>query len=151
MGLVSLPANYLLLSETAWFSGFVDADGHFSANVTAGTSDRFQRVRCAFELIQASGGEDTAKTMQDIANFLDVSLCTTGREQYRIRTSSVQQNKILEQYFSSFPLFSAKHLDYQDWLLIVAIFENKAHNTSGGVQEIKKVIQRMNSRRTDFV
>lgn len=151
LGLVSLPASDLLLSETAWFSGFADADGHFSANVTAKTSDRHQRVRCAFELVQSSGGEDTATIMQDIADFLGVSLCTAGREQYRIRTSSVQQNKKLEQYFSTFPLFSAKRLDYQDWLLVVAIFENKTHNTPGGVQKIKEVIQRMNSRRTDFV
>lgn len=86
-----------------------------------------------------------------IAEALDVRLCTTGREQYRLRTSTVEQNKVLEQYFSAFPLFSAKRLDYLDWLQVVRIFEEGQHNTPGGVEKIRQVIQGMNSRRTDFV
>jgi hypothetical protein len=88
--------------------------------------------------------------MQLIADFLGGSLCLTGRTQYRVRTSTTQQNRKLAQYFSTFPLFSSKRLDYEDWLLILDIFENRQHNTPGGVTQIKRIIQRMNSRRTEF-
>jgi hypothetical protein len=144
-GLTVLPINTEALLATAWFSGFVDADGHFSVNVTEPKSEKkHRRVRCGFELIQAADGP----FMSLIAEALTVKLCLTGREQFRVRTSTLEQHALLRSYFTAFPLFSCKRLDYLDWLVVVHTFEQNFHRTPGGVIKIKEIIKGMNSCRT---
>ncbi len=152
LNLPLLPINVSPVLETAWFSGFADAEGHFAVSVTgAGSEARYTRTRCGFELIQASANTCGRPAMAAIASTLGVALCLTSRDQYRLRTSTVEQNARLQQYFSQFPMFSSKHLDYLDWLYVVQLFEKSEHKTPGGVETIKRVSAGMSSRRTEYV
>lgn len=60
--------------------------------------------------------------MQAIASEFNGNLITYKRKRsdgsfksILVRTASKASNTLLDHYFSQFPLFSSKRLDYQDW------------------------------------
>jgi hypothetical protein len=78
-------------------------------------------VECKFELIQRQTdhiGNNNLEFLEIIANFLLSSIQTIRvnelKSKYRVRTSNLNGNLILENYLMIFPLFGRKHLDYKD-------------------------------------
>lgn len=136
------------LLSSAWFSGFVDAGGHFS--VTASTA-KHTRVRCSFELIQSRRAEEALPFMIDIGTALGATVCVTSRGQYRLRTSTVLQNHSMLCYLLKFPLYSSKYFDFLCWAQVVKIFELQEHKTPLGVEKIYAIKAEMSGRRTHFV
>lgn len=111
------PLNTSPLFDSAWLSGFIDAGGHFAVRMRAANPEggqKYARRYCGFELLQSHMGGDSEATMLTIADALGVNLLLTGGSQYRLRTSTIEQNRKLVQYLSAFPLFSVKYLDYLD-------------------------------------
>jgi hypothetical protein len=102
---------------------------------------------------------DKKEVMTEIANLLNVNKATrtSGNstkklknltyEEYNITTNSVVNNLIIIKYLSEYPLFTAKYLNYLDWVKIVKIIESKQHKTDQGKSEIQKLKMGMNTRR----
>ena len=71
--------------------------------------------------------------------------------QYRVRTTSLNSNKLLENYLNSYPLFGTKYLDYKDWVQILSIFKDSKHGRRPSIDKVKSIKSNMNDGRTVFV
>lgn len=142
------------LSSNSWLSGFIDADGHFFANISKST------ISCGFEIMQSSvdkQGYSKLDLMEKLAEFLKVKLSKQSRKklpgylEYRVRTGNLDSNLILIKYLEEYPLFSSKYLNYKDWLLVINIINNKNHKTDIGKSQILEIKNGMNNKRTKFI
>jgi hypothetical protein len=112
---INIPKNSLNnspLDSNAWLSGFIEADGQFS--VRTSTTSKYPRVECKFELSQRQvdhNGRNNLDFLEIIANFLLSSVkairADKPQPQYRVRTTSLNGNLVLENYLNTFPLFVA--------------------------------------------
>ena len=155
--LQKLPLNTLPLSKTAWLSGFVEADAHFSLRTTL--SGKYPRVECKLEISQRQidqNGYDNLTFLTSIADFLLTSVKPIRldriKPEYRIRTTSLRGNLVLETYLKSYPLFGTKYLDSVDWLKALNIFKEGLHKDNNKISnEILEIKSVMNDRRQQFV
>jgi hypothetical protein len=141
------------LDQTAWLSGFIEADGHFTVRLSE-SKNYPRRIECKFELTQARKGSENETFIQEISKMLQSRLELIRSEhphpQYRIRTQSVLTNKLLIDYLIKFPLFGSKYLDFYDWNTVVQLFEAKTHNTPAGLLHVDSIRSGINDKRTVF-
>jgi hypothetical protein len=147
--------NMSPLNSNAWLSGFIEGDGHFSVKSTI--SSKYPRVECKFELIQRQTdhiGNNNLEFLEIIANFLLSSIQTIRvnelKSKYRVRTSNLNGNLILENYLMIFPLFGRKHLDYKDWVKVLNYFKSGTFKDKSKIKEISFIKSCMNDARTNF-
>lgn len=67
-----------------------------------------------------------------------------------VRTSSKASNTLLDLYFSQFPLFTGKRLDYQEWSKVLDLTINGTHQTKEGIQTCLEAKQSMNTSRSSW-
>lgn len=150
---MSMGLDFMPLIFSAWLSGMAEADSHFSVRLTLGVL--YPRVAVAFELTQAvftHTGVSNLPIMQAIASMLlsaSVELVKPHTYPgYRIRANSVVSLLVLRAYFSVYPLYSSKHLDYLDWCKVNdMMIKGAAHLRA---DEVKAIKEGMNSKRTHF-
>jgi hypothetical protein len=140
------------LSDNSWFSGFIDADGHFFVRLNK------LQLKVGFEIVQAirdKKGNNKKEIMEEISKFLKVNLkiinkgYSKGLDQYLIRFSNLNSNLILIDYLEKYPLFSSKYLNYLDSKFVINLIKNKKHKESLGL--INNIKNNMNNKRTVFV
>ena len=156
INLEKLPLNNSDLSENAWLSGFIEADGHFSLRTTSDT--KYPRVECKLEISQRQvdhRGNDNFKFLSLIAKFLltEVKPVRLNRvkPEYRVKTTSLKGNLILENYLKFYPLFGSKYLDSKDWLKALNIFKQGSHKENNKIsKEIIEIKSVMNDKRQFF-
>ena len=143
------------LDSNAWLSGFIEADGHFSVRTT--TISKYPRVECKFELSQRQNdhnGKSNLDFLEIMAKFLLTSVkairVDKPKPEYRVRTTSLNGNLILENYLNSFPLFGSKYLDYKDWIKILKYFKSGQFKHKSNIEEIILIKSNMNDKRTIF-
>lgn len=170
INIIKKPLNNTSLDSNAWLSGFIEADGHFSVRTTTKTKEgiaaKYPRVECKFELSQrqidhnnsacgASGSN--LKLLELVAEFLLSSVKSIRTDkpkpEYRVRTTSLNGNLILENYLNNFPLFGSKYLDFKDWIKVLDYFKSGPFKHKGSASNIEKIIlikSNMNDKRTVF-
>ena len=144
------------LASNAWLSGFIDADGHFSVRTT--TTSKYPKVECKFELSQRQIDHNSRSnlTFLDIlALFLLTSVkavrVNKPKPEYRVRTTSLNGNLVLEKYLDTFPLFGSKHLDYKDWVKVLDYFKAGQFKHKENIEKIILIKSCMNEKRTVFI
>lgn len=154
LNIIALPLDVSKISSNAWFSGFIEADGHFS--VRTSLKAKYPRLACSFELSQSrrtKNGESTITYLKIIGKFLGISVNPIREDrshpQYRLRTSTLLSNSILADYLRKYPLFSSKYLDFVDWLKVLDIFAEGRHKSE--IPTIVGIKSQMNTKRTMFV
>ena len=155
MNIPKKPLNNSPLDTNAWLSGFIDADGHFSIRTT--TTSKYPRVECKFELTQRQkdhNGKNNLEFLESISHFLLSSVKAIRKNkpkpEYRLRTTSLNGNLILESYLNTFPLFGSKYLDYRDWLKVLDYFKQGQFNHKSNIIEITSIKSGINDNRTIF-
>lgn len=149
--------NKELLNNNSWLSGFIEADGHFALRTTQ--IGKYPRVECKLEISQRKKDHnnlDNYSFLNDIASFL---LCevksirmSSKTPEYKLRTTSLKGNLILENYLVNYPLFGSKRLDSIDWLKALNIFKEKNHLKDKKINvEILNLKSNMNDNRSLFV
>lgn len=166
------------LISSAWLSGFIEADGHFSVraskkslypnppsalglvfeeNLADSVRERV-KVDCTFELVQRQtdhNGKNNLYFLEEMASFLLTSAKSIRMDkpkpQYRVRTTSLKGNIALENYLTLFPLFGTKYLDYKDWVTVLNLFKLGEHKNKLGKEKIISIKSNMNDSRTIFV
>ena len=144
------------LISSAWLSGFIEADGHFSIRSTE--SGKYPKIECKFELTQAQ------KNLNQKDNFFylnNIALCfeslvklirnDTINPQYRVRTTNLKANLAVVNYLTIYPLFGTKYSDYKDWVKVVELFKEKSFNHKANLVYVKSIKSGMNDKRTLFV
>jgi hypothetical protein len=94
--------------------------------------------------------------MQGIAIFFASKLREVRADakfpQYRVVTTNLASNIILENYLAKYPLFSSKYLNYKDWLKVLEFKKISKYDS----EFLDKVValrlkNGMNNKRTIFV
>ena len=117
------------INSNSWFSGFIDADGHFSVRTTLGS--KYQRVECKFELsyICKFDSFEGKSLMQKIANFLEIPDYSFKQQKLKnclkltFKTQNTRNNEILINYLNAYPLFSSNFLNLKDFELALEIYK----------------------------
>ncbi len=155
MNIFKKDLDFSPIDSNTWLSGFIEADGKFYVNYTKNSSS----LSCKFFLNQITKnhlGLDKIKIMDTVSQFLNVKLATklnkkfVNYKEYSVTTNSVINNLKIINYLDKYPLFSSKHLNYQDFKSIVKMIENKEHRINGGIEKINLIKKGMNNRRTLF-
>jgi hypothetical protein len=152
-----LPLNSQSLHTSAWLSGFIDADGHFSIRIT--NAEKYPvRIECKFELEQRQLDISLGSLLPIMSNIATFLLSTvketkslTKNPKYRVRTVNFNANFILVNYLSIYPLFSSKYMDYFVWLEVLNMFKLGLHKTELGRDKIRELKHTINDRRTIFL
>jgi hypothetical protein len=161
--IAKLPLDTSQLNTNSWLAGFAEGDGSFQIRITEG---KYRHVATSFELCQ--GRDDQAlfqayqPIMETIASFLLANLSVihlskfnrTGKQLFwRARNSSQAGSQIVANYFTQFPLFSSKYLDFVGWKKAHMLIMSKDHlNKYGeeGLNLIKTIKANNNKNRTVF-
>jgi LAGLIDADG DNA endonuclease family protein len=148
------------LDKDSWLAGFIDADGSFSIQHTKLENNAKKRkISCRLRIEQIMYEPVTKNSYFDvlirIAEFLGCSLKTrkqisTGNEYFNLTASSRKSLSIIITYFTSFPLYSSKYLDYKDWEKAVILILDKNYYTEQGIAIIDILKNKMNLKRTYF-
>lgn len=85
-----------------------------------------------------------------IINNLRISKHNIDKNYWIIEVSSLTKLNILIQYLNNFPLLTAKRNDFDDWLTVYKLIENKKHLTEDGKLLIKQIKLNMNRKRQKF-
>ena len=159
MDISKKPLNNSPLDSNAWLAGFIEADGSFDIRVsqTSGGSSK-NRVSARLRLEQRKVDPDTRVSyfdiMTSIATALGVSLKLSTHngnvEYFLISASSTKSRSIIVNYFTQFPLFSSKRLNYLDWLACHYLIVSNNHITPEGRDQALRLKSGMNSKRTFF-
>lgn len=141
------------LTSNAWLSGLIESDGHFS--VRTSLNSKYIKLECKMELSQRQidqNGRSNQQFLNEIATFLLTTVKSIRMEsknpQFRIRTTSLKGNIVLENYLINYPLFGTKHLDCLDWFKVLDFFKSGQHMKN--VQQITTIKFNMNDSRKIF-
>jgi hypothetical protein len=152
--------NNSYLFDNSWLAGFIEADGHFSVRNTIRNTinNTKSKVECKFELSQRQNdhrGNNNLFFLNEIAKVLITSVksirMNTLHPQYRVRTTNLRGNIVLENYLTAYPLFGSKYLDCIDWLKVLNIFKNGEHKNKTGLDKLNSIKLNMNDNRTIFI
>jgi len=77
-------------------------------------------------------------------NIYDLSECKNFRSVNRFIIRNTE--KIIK-FLDKYPLLTRKSLDYEDWKIIIDLKNKGAHKTKEGLKLIKKIKEKMNSKR----
>lgn len=153
------------LSSNDWLSGFSDADGNFSINITKRKKTKRTAIYFRIELQQTHKKYVNSELCSGsffgicskLASFFNVTLYSRTRKQgdkefyfFMVMAHNVNSHIIVCNYFDTYPLFSSKYLNYQDWRLVHKMQLNKEHLTVNGETKCVIIKQRFNKKRTVF-
>jgi hypothetical protein len=149
------PLNNSTLDSNSWLSGFIEAKGHFSVNTTF--NSKYSKVECKFELNQRQNDHNDRNNLsflEFIANFLLSSVKAVKvdkpKPEYRVRTTNLKGNLVLENYLNTFTLFGSKYLDSKDWIKVLDRFKSDQFKHKLNIEEIILIKSCMNDHRTIF-
>lgn len=156
LNIIKAPIDKSPLDSNAWLSGFIEADGHFSVRTT--TVSRYPKMECKFELSQRQidhNGNNNLSFLELIAELLLTNVkairLNKPNPEYRLRTTNLKANIILETYLERYPLYGSKYLDYKDWQKVLEIFKLGEHKQKHGIEKIISIKLGMNDRRTVLI
>jgi len=147
------------VTSNAWLSGFIDADGSFDIRVSlvknGASKDRVSaRLRLEQRMLDPNTNESYLDVLTLIAVALGVTLSTVVYNRtvqyYSIAASSTKSRGNIVSYFSLFPLFSSKHLNYLDWLSCHKLILSNNHITVQGQSKAIFLKSCMNTKRTYY-
>lgn len=108
------------------------------------------RLRLEQRKVDPYTGLSYLNAITSIAKALGVSLKSSRHngnvEYFLISASSTKSRVIIVNYFTRFPLFSSKRLNYLDWLACHNLIVSKNHTTQEGRDEALKLKSSMNSK-----
>ncbi len=141
------------LLSNAWLSGFIEADGRFLVRTYL---SKF-KIECKFELVQPLIDHNTFSNycvLEKIGTLLNcpvkITRQTKPKKEYRVRTTNLKGNIILEKYLNEYPLFGRKNRDFQDWSNVLDFFKRKVHKKKIFYDQIVAIKSGMNTSRKNF-
>lgn len=155
------------LNLNGWLAGFIDADGGFKIRYTEKLIEENTnkvltkgRIEVRFVLEQRQifpyNNHSYKDIMYKIQSFfgittdLKISKHNIDKIYWLIEITSLTKLNFLVQYLNNFPLFTAKRNDFEDWLKVYRLIEDKKHLTEDGKLLIKHIKSNMNKNRKEF-
>jgi len=156
LNLQKYPKNNEHIKNNPWFSGFIDANGHFAIRTT--TTNKIIKIECNFVIVQSQkdhNNNDKIGFLLDIAAYLSTTVKSIRnnkpKPEYSIKTVNLCGNLELKAYLEKNPLFSSKYLDYNDWLKVLVFFEKGRVNQKINIDSAINIKSGINDKRTKFI
>lgn len=155
--LVALPVDTSPLHSNAWLAGFAEGDGSF--DIRASVTPSRTRIETTFELVQSRIDMNLIKRyrplMQVLATFLLASLTEalqknrsgTVSKRLRARNTSRQGAATVVGYFSQYPLFTSKWLDFLNWREVYTLVATRESKTAEGLAKVQAIKDNHNKSR----
>ena len=142
-----VPSNKI--KDYYWFTGFVDGEGCFFVNIQKSTSKIGETPSLKFLITQH---ERDAALLQ---NFIDYLGCgryskqsgETAAAGYYTVSNFTDIMQIIIPFFDKYPLQGTKLNDFEDFKLVSSYISNKSHLSLEGLNKIKLIKSRMNTKR----
>lgn len=136
----------LVVSNPQWISGFTTGEGCFSVSVESAQTTSFKyTVRTRFILTQH---KRDYRLMDSIKEYFECGSVVSSDNISSFMVNSLSDiNKYIIPFFNKFPILGKKHLDYLDFCKIVGLKVNKSHLTIEGLNNIRSIVDSMNSKR----
>lgn len=143
--------------DNSWFTGFTEADGHFGIKYVekkekseTSKRSRSESISLKFRLDQRAYDKSTSTSMkpfmEKLALVLSCNLITyknkTG-EVLSIYVSSIDNIKIIINYFEKYPLIGDKLNDYRKWKIVYNMMVSKEHLSEEGRLKIRALINKL--------
>lgn len=160
INIIKKELNKTPIDSDSWLSGMSDADSNFNIIITNLKNNNYRVNRqWRLEFSQKTyHGMDQGYWAMQISAFLNTNLLSRTRSlningeeklysSFIVVAHNEESKKILEKYFNTYPLFSAKFLDFKDWENCGLISKVKSITNYERVKYIKSC---MNNQRTQF-
>ncbi len=132
--------------EPFWLTGFTDAEGCFSVVLFNNKTSKYgEAVKLSFILTQSIRDEYLIKSLIKYLGCGYTSLDNRGTIDFKVSNFSSIKDIIIP-FFKKYCLYGNKILDFADFSKVVSLMENKKHLTQEGLDEIKKIREKMNTR-----
>ena len=130
-----------------WFTGFTDAEGCFFINIRLNVAREKYIVGVVFGLVQHSRDTLLFQTLKEYFGYgRFVKENNNDVVILRVERFSDIYDKLIP-FFTKYPLESSKRLDYLDFNKGCDIINRKGHLTEEGLQTLKAIKSRMNTKR----
>lgn len=142
--------------DNSWLTGFTEADGHFGIKYVESKpkSDTRKRsvsesVSLKFRLDQRAYDKPTSSDMlpfmKNLASFLRCNVKSynsnkSHSEVLSLSVTSIENTKLLRNYFEKYPLLGEKWDNYNKWSTVYDMIISKEHLTKKGRLEIRYLI-----------
>jgi len=134
-----------LTLESAWLSGFTDAEGCFNVFFSIRKNSILLRSSPYIRFILDQQFEkECLLTIASLFNTGSVNLRRETNEVYRYCISSFVSIPVIIQYFDKFPLKTHKQNSFIKWSKIYYIIVNKEHLSLSGLDKIIKLAKSIN-------
>ena len=138
-----------------WVQGFVDGEGSFQCEISYSKRNKnFPYVNLSLQIKQSNhdvailykiknyfncGYLKPKYNIKDLKSVLNVNRSTT--------TLWIRNFDIISNFFDSYPLYTIKRLDYQDWKRLFNLKKLKSYLNKNGLTLMNKIKNNMNSKR----
>ena len=140
------------LNLAGWVVGFVDGEGCFSISINRhATTKTGWQVQPEFVVTQ---GERSKSALQVLKNFFGCGYVFVNRRvdnhrenlyRYCVRATNDLRGKIVP-FFSENPLRTSKQEDFEKFVSVLNLMDERAHLTIEGIARIAEIAQTMNRR-----
>ncbi len=142
------------LKTTGWIVGFTDGEGCFSVSlIKNSTTKTGWQVFPEFVVTQE---EKSLPALRKIQRFFECGKIFINRRndnhkenlyRYCVRSISDLTGRIIP-FFQSYPLQTAKQDDFNKFVKIIKLMEEKIHLSQAGMKKIARIIQSMNRKKS---
>lgn len=130
-----------------WLVGFTSGDGCFFTYVEKNASLRSgYRVKLRFNICQHLKDKSLLDCINSYLGCGNVSETTRGEVNYDVHKFSDNYDKIIP-FFTKYPIYGVKALDFKDWKSIGELVKTKDHLTKEGINKIIQIKLNMNKSR----
>jgi len=159
-----LPLDNSDLNSNSWLAGFAASDGNFYIRTTI--KEKYSNITATFSLFQSRLDlillDEYKPIMEKIASLLlskveHHKISTYDRTGKQLGWLTRNTNKAgglaVVKYFTKYPLFTSKELDFSDWKKCLILINKKLHLKKGnndGINLILEIKNNMNTKRTLF-
>ena len=140
------------LKTVGWIVGFVDGEGCFSVTIQKAATSIGWQVFPEFVVTQ---GEKSRQVLDDLQDFFGCGKTFINRRydnhrehlyRYCVRSISDLKDKIIP-FFQQNQLRTAKRTDFEKFVCVVNLVNERKHLNLAGLTEIANIVQTMNRRK----
>jgi hypothetical protein len=142
--------NYISIKDPHWLAGFTSGEGCFMVRVrNSSNSDNLPKVELIFQITQHKRDDGLIKS------FIDYLGCGHFRERkgglavdFLVYKTLDLNSKIIP-FFEAYSILGVKSREFQDFVSVIRLKNNSSHLTKKGIEQIKEIQSRMNTKRLD--
>ena len=131
-----------------WVAGFISGEGSFMVKIFKSSNHKTgYQVQLKYQLTQQFRDKTL---METIAKYLDcgsISIRGDIVDFYVVKLTDITKNII--PFFEKYRIVGVKSLNYEDFIKVADIMNNKDHLTEQGLEKIKQIKSNMNDSRVE--